>query len=126
MRPNRWQRRLNPNVPSQVLVQTRILQLYMVQAALQDLCAQTQSLARGPVGRIWMSCSRARLLISFVAVFLFLGIPLRAETPFGPIRLSVDATHAPQRILHAYLEIPVRPGPWRWHTARCDLWRPFV
>ncbi|MGH9747526.1 MAG: M61 family metallopeptidase [Candidatus Acidiferrales bacterium] len=31
--------------------------------------------------------------------------------PPGPIKISVDATHAPQRILHAKLEIPVRPGP---------------
>ena len=31
--------------------------------------------------------------------------------PPGPITISVDATHAPQRILHAKLDIPVRPGP---------------
>ena len=32
-------------------------------------------------------------------------------SPPGPITISVDATHAPQRILHAKLDIPVRPGP---------------
>jgi predicted metalloprotease with PDZ domain len=34
-------------------------------------------------------------------------------TPSGPapIRLSVDATQAPQKILHAHLTIPVQPGP---------------
>ncbi len=32
-------------------------------------------------------------------------------SPLGPITISVDATHAPQRILHAKLDIPVRPGP---------------
>jgi predicted metalloprotease with PDZ domain len=31
--------------------------------------------------------------------------------PPGPIKIAVDATHAPQRILHAKLEIPTRPGP---------------
>ncbi len=31
--------------------------------------------------------------------------------PPGSITLSVDATHVPQRILHAKLDIPVRPGP---------------
>ena len=29
----------------------------------------------------------------------------------GPIRLSVDASRAPQKILHAHLQIPVQPGP---------------
>jgi hypothetical protein len=28
-----------------------------------------------------------------------------------PISISVDASHAPQRILHAQLRIPVSPGP---------------
>jgi len=34
-----------------------------------------------------------------------------AQAPPGPIRLSVDATQAPQKILHAHMQIPVRPGP---------------
>jgi predicted metalloprotease with PDZ domain len=29
----------------------------------------------------------------------------------GPIRLAVDASHAPQRILHSHMQIPVKPGP---------------
>src|SRR6202522_557959 len=35
------------------------------------------------------------------------------STPSGPapLRLSVDATQAPQKILHAHLTIPVQPGP---------------
>ena len=38
--------------------------------------------------------------------------PARAQSPPpGPIKISVDATHAPQRILHAKLVIPTRPGP---------------
>src|SRR5215467_4760415 len=28
-----------------------------------------------------------------------------------PIKLSVDATHAPEKILHSTLQIPVHPGP---------------
>jgi predicted metalloprotease with PDZ domain len=29
----------------------------------------------------------------------------------GPIRLIVDASQAPQKMLHAHMQIPVRPGP---------------
>ncbi|MGA7624229.1 MAG: hypothetical protein WCA91_11650 [Candidatus Acidiferrales bacterium] len=36
---------------------------------------------------------------------------LRAQVVPGPIRLSVDATRAPQKILHAHLQIPVHAGP---------------
>src|SRR5689334_10860751 len=35
--------------------------------------------------------------------------PVDQSSP--PIRLEVDATHAPQKILHARLTMPVRPGP---------------
>jgi predicted metalloprotease with PDZ domain len=31
--------------------------------------------------------------------------------PAPPIRLMVDATHAPEKILHAQMQIPVAPGP---------------
>jgi predicted metalloprotease with PDZ domain len=34
-----------------------------------------------------------------------------AQTPTGPIRLAVDASQAPQRILHSHMQIPVKPGP---------------
>ena len=33
------------------------------------------------------------------------------QTSPTPIRLAVDATQAPQKILHAHLQIPVQPGP---------------
>ena len=36
---------------------------------------------------------------------------LFAANTFGPIRLEVDATHAPQKILHARMQMPVTPGP---------------
>ena len=32
----------------------------------------------------------------------------KAQGTFGPIRLSVDATQAPQKILHAHMQIPVQ------------------
>jgi predicted metalloprotease with PDZ domain len=35
----------------------------------------------------------------------------KAQGTFGPIRLSVDATQAPQKILHAHMQIPVQQGP---------------
>jgi predicted metalloprotease with PDZ domain len=48
----------------------------------------------------------------FLALAFFVaGARLGAETPSGPIRLEVDASHAPQKILHAHLQIPVNPGP---------------
>jgi predicted metalloprotease with PDZ domain len=35
----------------------------------------------------------------------------RAQTAAAPIRLSVDASQAPQKILHTHLEIPAQAGP---------------
>jgi predicted metalloprotease with PDZ domain len=53
----------------------------------------------------------ALLAIPF-ALSLIATTTARAQlSPPGPITISVDATHAPQRILHAKLDIPVRPGP---------------
>ena len=57
--------------------------------------------------------------VGFLCLFLFaaLGValkqaPAQAQAPaLGPIRLFVDATRAPQKILHAHLQIPVQPGP---------------
>jgi predicted metalloprotease with PDZ domain len=34
-----------------------------------------------------------------------------AENSYGPVHLEVDATHAPQKILHVRMQMPVRPGP---------------
>jgi len=39
------------------------------------------------------------------------GVARAQNPPPGPIEISVDATHAPQRILHAKLQFPVRTGP---------------
>jgi predicted metalloprotease with PDZ domain len=35
----------------------------------------------------------------------------QAQAAPGPIKLSVDATQAAQKILHTHMEIPVQPGP---------------
>jgi predicted metalloprotease with PDZ domain len=39
------------------------------------------------------------------------GAQAPAGPTFGPIRLFVDATRAPQKILHAHMQMPVQPGP---------------
>jgi predicted metalloprotease with PDZ domain len=51
---------------------------------------------------------QAALLATIV---FFAGVNLHAQTPPGPIRLVVDATQAPQKILHAHMQVPVHAGP---------------
>ena len=46
------------------------------------------------------------LFIAFAAT-----ASLKAQGTFGPILLSVDATQAPQKILHAHMQLPVQQGP---------------
>jgi predicted metalloprotease with PDZ domain len=57
---------------------------------------------------------RIRFVFAAVAVpaivFNFSQAALRAQTAPSPIRLEVDASHAPQKILHSHLQIPVQPG----------------
>jgi predicted metalloprotease with PDZ domain len=50
----------------------------------------------------------AALLASTIALA---GGRTWAQTTFGPIRVEVDETRAPQKILHTHLQIPVEPGP---------------
>ncbi|MGE5327056.1 MAG: M61 family metallopeptidase [Deltaproteobacteria bacterium] len=57
----------------------------------------------------WSSTFFASIILA-LAVFAA-GATVKAETPPGPIRLEVDASRAPQKILHARLQIPVHPGP---------------
>ena len=45
------------------------------------------------------------------AAILIASAGARAQTPPGPIRLEVDSSQAPQKILHVHEEIPVKPGP---------------
>src|SRR5271154_7483403 len=48
--------------------------------------------------------------IALAAVMLLASARVQAQTA-GPIRLLVDASQAPQKILHVHMEIPVAAGP---------------
>jgi predicted metalloprotease with PDZ domain len=51
------------------------------------------------------------LLLGTITSFAQKGKPAAASNPAGvPIKLSVDVTRAPEKILHAQLQIPVTPG----------------
>src|SRR5690348_18416600 len=54
-------------------------------------------------------------LLAFVSITGFAqrksGQPPASAAPAAPIKLMVDATHAPEKILHAQMQIPVSPGP---------------
>ena len=50
-------------------------------------------------------------IVFIIVLGLALSKPLRADNSFGPIHLEVDATHAPQKILHVRMRMPVNPGP---------------
>jgi predicted metalloprotease with PDZ domain len=49
-------------------------------------------------------------IVVMVLAALAAGGRLKAQTPNAPIRLFVDASQAPQKILHAHMQIPVQPG----------------
>jgi predicted metalloprotease with PDZ domain len=61
-------------------------------------------------GRTVMSLGSRNLTALLCFTALALG-PARPAPAAEPIRLRVDLTEAPRRILHARLQIPVRPGP---------------
>jgi predicted metalloprotease with PDZ domain len=52
-----------------------------------------------------------RKSISLLAMFFATVCSANAATRPGVIRVEVDATQSPQRILHTHLTIPVEPGP---------------
>src|SRR5690348_960961 len=56
---------------------------------------------------------RSAAILAFISILIILesSAPAAAQTPPGPIRLEVDASRAPQKILHSHEQIPVRPGP---------------
>ena len=55
---------------------------------------------------------RCRIVVILALLFAAFAPAAGSSAPAGPpIRLDVDATEAPRRILHARLEIPVKPGP---------------
>lgn len=55
-----------------------------------------------------MIISRYRTYMVCLFVFVWGALALRAQSP---ITLNVDATQAPQRIVHTHMAIPVSPGP---------------
>ncbi len=55
---------------------------------------------------------RSPLIVTFVALTALLaGAQVWAQSPSGPIRVEVDETRAPQKIVHTHLQMPVQPGP---------------
>ncbi len=46
-----------------------------------------------------------------LALLFAVGFAVQAQTASTPIRITVDLTDAPRRILHAHMTIPVSPGP---------------
>ncbi len=60
------------------------------------------------------SSSRLAARVSILLAVILItasAVLAQSQTQFGPIRLEVDATHAPQKYLRAHLQIPVMPGP---------------
>ncbi len=57
---------------------------------------------------------RSRKCVLLAAAVIVPGMlassPAWAQASFGPIRVEVDESHAPQKILHAHLQMPVEPG----------------
>jgi predicted metalloprotease with PDZ domain len=59
-----------------------------------------------------VSLRKLALIPTILAVAILFSVTgLAAQTPPGPIRIDVDATRAPQKILHSHLQIPVQAGP---------------
>ena len=55
---------------------------------------------------------RKLALLAAVFTLMFVGAArTQAQATFGPIRVQVDETRAPQKILHTHLEMPAQPGP---------------
>jgi predicted metalloprotease with PDZ domain len=52
----------------------------------------------------------ATAAVLLITPFLF-AQTAAAQSPSQPIKVAVDATQAPQKILHTHLEIPVQAGP---------------
>jgi predicted metalloprotease with PDZ domain len=55
-----------------------------------------------PAGAFWALLS--------IAVFLPKQVVMAQASSFGPIRVEVDTTRAPQKIIHSHLEMPVQAG----------------
>src|ERR1700690_2359301 len=58
-----------------------------------------------------MPATIRRIYFLIAALVMFVGsAALRAQPASSNIRIDVDASHAPQKILHSHLQIPVQPG----------------
>ncbi|HUX09567.1 MAG TPA: M61 family peptidase, partial [Terriglobia bacterium] len=57
-----------------------------------------------------MMTSRYRIYMLLMFAFMVGILGLQAQTQ-PPITLEVDATQAPQQIIHTHMLIPVSPGP---------------
>jgi predicted metalloprotease with PDZ domain len=55
-------------------------------------------------------CRSVASLCRLVLALLLAACVVRAQTAPGTIRLAVDASHTPQKILHAHEQIPVKSG----------------
>ncbi len=58
-----------------------------------------------------MAILRFRVCALFILSTVFVTLGLKAQTQQRPITLNVDATQAPQDIIHTHMTIPVSPGP---------------
>ena len=54
---------------------------------------------------------RSPLTVTFALMALLAGAQAWAQSPAGSIRVEVDETRAPQKIVHTHLQMPVQPGP---------------
>ena len=59
----------------------------------------------------WLAIRSRRLIVGVVFVSGVVASGQTAKQPSGPISISVDATEVAQKVLHAELSIPARPGP---------------
>jgi hypothetical protein len=58
-----------------------------------------------------MSKNAVRILLFFFATIALLGNDSTFADPNPAIRLAVDATQAPQKIIRVHMVIPAAPGP---------------
>jgi len=60
----------------------------------------------------------ATIILATSLSFFPVRLAAQTQAPPGPIRLFVDATQAPQKILHAHMQLPVAPGPLTLYYAK--------
>jgi predicted metalloprotease with PDZ domain len=79
-------------------------------APVSDYCEYTKKMRKNPLARFHLKRPFFAFLLASSSITLFLS-SVRAETqPSVPIRVAVDATDAPRKIIHSRLTIPAQPG----------------